>query len=128
MGKNQLCKALAVICAIGAPVYAIAQSSTPLTGAYSGTFSRSTNRGPIVTSVELQIDRVDGDAVTATAKQGSGDCRGSYSLEGKLVQDHLKLHAKSMEARGGCTFNLDLTVQGQELVGKKDQADIKLSR
>ena len=118
---------LVIACLIGAADLAFAQPSS-LTGTYSGTFTRSTNRGPVVTAIQLEINQADGDAVTATAKQGSGDCQGTYSLEGKREGDHLTLHAKSQDARAGCTFDVDVTIQGQDLVGKKGQADIKLSR
>lgn len=128
MKGNHQASALAILCAIGAASLAFAQAAPSLSGTYSGTFTRSTNRGPIVASAELTIDRVEGDAVTATAKQGNGDCRGSYALEGKREGDHLTLHVKSKEARAGCTFELDLTIQGEQLVGKKDTAEIKLSR
>jgi hypothetical protein len=135
--KNQFCEALAlrhqrsvlaVVCAIGAASSALAQTSPSLTGTYSGTFTSSTRSGPIPISVQLDIDHVDGDAITATAKQSRGGCKGSYSLDGRREHDHLVFHTKSQDALAGCTFDLDLTIQGEELVGKKGQADIKLSR
>ena len=106
---------------------AIAQPGPPLVGTYSTSLKAAYNRDR-KKSIELVIEAVDGDVITAKGTQYGGDCAGSYVLEGRRENDHLIFRVKTQDARAGCTLDLDLVPEGDALVGTRNRQKIRLSR
>jgi hypothetical protein len=101
-----------------AATLAFAAPEEPLSGTYSGTFDSQTRHGAQPVAVSLTIDKVEGDEVSATARLPSnGVCTGDYKLSGKYQSGHLTLASTSGNGVAGCGFRVDVTHQGNDLVG-----------
>jgi hypothetical protein len=106
---------------------ALAQGT--LVGKYSGTFAVSSIRSETF-SMKLVIDSVDGGVVKGTATPEGNICAGAFPMQGKLEGKQLSLHSTGKgSSLKGCTFDLNLTVEGNKLVGTTDAGDpVKLSK
>ena len=94
---------------------ALAQDS--LVGRYTGSFSYAGALGDTLLGVTLVIATVEGDRVKGSLDLNSrGPCAGVYPMQGRLREGTLTLRGKGGTA-GDCGFRLDVTQQGNKLVG-----------
>jgi hypothetical protein len=107
---NRLCFVSVVAAAIGYGAFAQAQDS--LTGTYTGSFTGAPPKEPQL-GMELRINSVDQGTVKGTARVLSGQCAGTYPMEGKYENNKLTMKA----TEGPCPFGFNVTQEGNKLVG-----------
>jgi len=96
----------------------VAQQS--LVGKYAGSFDVHTARGRVVPrGLSLEILSVKDNTVTGTAvNESTGNCAGEYSVAGTMTGNTLSLReTKKGGVAGDCGLRLELTVDGDKLVG-----------
>lgn len=106
-----------------------AHAQETLVGKYSGTFAVSSIRSETF-SMKLVIDSVDGGVVKGNATPEGNICAGTFPMQGKLEGNKLSLRSTGKgSSLKGCTFNLDLVVEGNRLTGTTDAGDpVRLSK
>lgn len=92
----------------------------PLVGKYKGSLDVRNCRGNMCdTGLTLEILSEKDGAVTGVAERiGQSGCAGKYEVTGTVEGNRITLQQTRMGGRGGdCGMNLDLTVDGDKLVG-----------
>ena len=113
-------------------ICAYAQES--LSGRYTGNVLMNAERGTVPVGLTLVIDSVEGGVVKGTATRGTagrkGSCGGNYPMEGKLEDKKLELRSTEKGGPAGdCSLRLNLSVEGNKLVGTAGKGNaVELSR
>ena len=133
-------KKLLFVIAFSLPLVSFAQTqqvnveTVPLRllGKYTGSFERLGGHrtgGLILELLTVESDTVKGKAVRMAYGPYATMCNGNYRVEGKLKGDALELRSiEKAGIAGDCDMTLNLTVEGNKLVGTINNDKAQLSR
>ena len=116
--------AIALTSLLSLPAIGIAQDS--LVGKYSASYS-STGIQSTLQSVSINITSVENGAVKATGYRSDVGCRGEYQLEGTVKGNNIRLRGKGGPA-GDCVFGINGTIDGNAIVTKWGQQELRLTK
>lgn len=99
-----------------------------LAGKYSGNYTTTGKGIERQWSLELNITSVENEKVKAALVRNGQECKGDFELEGTIKGNQLVLRSNKGGRAGDCTSNLQLTVDGNKLVGKISTYAAQLSK
>ena len=123
--KNLVISVMVFVCG-GVCTPGIAQET--LAGKYSGNYTTTGKGIERQWGLELNITSVENGKVKATLVRNGQECKGDFELEGTIKENQLVLRSNKGGRSGDCTSNLQLTVEGNKLLGKISNYSAQLSK